>query len=817
MCISDTTCSECVELPNLACVETRVRRSHRKSSQIDDVGILVYARSSWQEYDVVVGEYLVARSTRHLVVVGLVVLWLACLGGGTASIPLALLWFAQCSLGVVIIRLILRRDEKVDELLLFVGPGYLLGYLTTTWSYMLLGGGFVAKASVYLCLVAAVAIFTIAYRQRLTTLNNQPITIVVMLSLVLSAMTWEFPELVASAVALVCLSLALASCRLGGKTQLLVVVACLVGFVVGLSRRSTYWFLESDDLANRMAEGILTVVRGNVASVGAYPFDRYHWVSPVGTALQAELAGTDLLFVFTIFSVFASLAMMMASLGILLQTFIRNSRFNLTFLLTGIVFALWWRMQVDTEASVGRLAILLTLMAIGGLLQQALRNSSQKLSDATTSVVFAVVLGAMLYLYRPDLVVLLLLLCVGVVTSLAKGSPAFRTLLLFVASLCALIAGLFAMNVILQQVSGSSLSYAQLMVDWRPPDLGWCTRGSALRDVMCVISTEIDLWATVLMGIVIIVLRFRDENRFHDLLALLFPAVPSYVVFRLTLTSDFPSSIEGFLQIGLLAGKVLALLLAAYLLSRFSVPRAWLTLTSAAIFAAVHINVRAITGAFLDDYVDGSFGRLQGIFTPSFLQWLVASAVLLPALIVAGRFVDRRVSLSHVVFLGFVAIGVWNLQFSRPFATDVNDSLVANVIGPNDVFDVGRWLNENTPSSALIATNYQCRPTEFVRCTSLERVGDGHPRATANWMLMAESRREFLYLSQPFYNPPDMRMLHEVSIAPGTQNIPEFDSLVKRGVNYYVACRECSSPQAWQQLTKRAVFSSRNFAVVKLD
>lgn len=757
-----------------------------------------------------------ARSTRHLVVVGLVVLWLFCLGGGTASIPLALLWFAQCSLGTVMIRLVLRRNQIVNEFLLFVGPGYLVGYLTTTWSYMLLGGGFVAKAAVYLGLVATVAIVTNSHRQRLTSLSGQVTTVVVLLSLVLSAMTWEFPELIASAVALVCVALALASRRLEGKTQSLVVVAGLVGFVVGLSRRSTYWFLESDDLANRVAEGILTVVRGNVASVGAYPFDRYHWVSPVGTALQAELAGADLLFVFTIFSVFASLAMMMASFGLLLQILLREERFDVTFLLTGTALVLWWRVQVDTEASVGRLAILLTLMAIGGLFQQALRTSSQKLTDATTSVVFAVVLGAMLYLYRPDLVVLMLLLCVGVVVSLAKGSPAFKMLLLFVASLSALIAGLFAMNVILGRVSGSSLSYAQLLVDWRPPDLGWCTRGSALRDVMCVISTEIDLWAAVLVVVVIIVLRFRDESRLNDLLGLLFPAIPSYVAFRLTLTSDFPSSIDGFLQIGLLAGKVLSLLFVAYLLSRSKFRRAWLTLMSAAIFAAVHINVRAITGAFLDDYVDGVFGRLQGIFTPSFLQWLVASTVLLPALIVARRLLDRRVSLSHVVFLGFVAVGVWNLQFSRPFATDVDDTLVANVIGPNDVFDVGRWLNENTSSSSLIATNYQCRPTEFVRCTSLDGVGEGHPRATANWMLMAESRREFFYLSQPFYNPPDMRMLHEVSIAPGTQNVPEFDSLVKRGVDYYVACRECSSPQAWQQLTMRAVFSSPNFVVIKL-
>lgn len=752
-------------------------------------------------------------------------IWMACslvvfllyFGGGISSAALGLLWLGQGSLGSHFLSAVIDRRLGFDRQLLQVGPGYLVGYLITTWLFMTLGGGPMAKTVVYACLTAAVV--TDLLRRRITlrwSFADVPQRMV-LFSLILMAMSWEFPQLLIPAVALLCTAALVVAERISWKSKLDLVAVCLLVFLFGVFLRSKYWFLESDDLPNRMAEGIVTVVRGRVASVGAYPFDRYHWVSPVGTALQAELTGANLMFVFTVFSVIASLAMMIASFGLLLRSIRSGANQSLVLLLSGTTLFLWWKVQIDTEAAVGRLAILLVLVSIARLLQQSLQTSTRRLAGAVTTIAFVLLLCAMLYLYRPDLVVFILLLALGVVVSLVRISHRFKMVLLGLSTIIALITGLFAMSVILSEVSGSNLSYAQLLVDWRPPDLGWCTRGSTLRDVMCVISLDADLWAAGVIVVALIVVSTKQHDPLSDLMVLLFPAIPSFFAFRLSLTSDFPSAIEGFLQIGLLSTRVLVIVFAVYVLSRMGSRRAWLSVVGAGVFAFVHVNLRTRIGSMLEQRQEGISGRLQGIFTPFLLQWLLASAVLVLVLAVAHRVIVRHLSISHAVFLGFIAIGIWNLHLTRPLTSDVDEVLIANVVGPDDVFEVGHWLRENTSASAILATNYQCRPEELERCRSLTQVGDGHPRATANWMLMAESRREFLYLSQPFYNLPEFRALHDVSIAPGTQVDPRFESLKERGVDYFVACRVCSSPEAWRQLKDRAMFSTSNFAVVKVD
>lgn len=758
-----------------------------------------------------------SRSAEHLYVIAILVFTFFYLGGNLSSTWLVLVWLGQCSLGLQVLSAVVFQRLREDRLLLLFGPGYLVGYLITTWVYMLLDGGDLAKTGVQGLLVAALVLEVVTQQGHESRRGSRLVNVAVFLSLTLTAMTWEFPELIVPASGLFVLVFALVSTQVNkvAKSMAIALGVFFVGF--GWSLRSRYWFIESDDLANRMAEGILSVVRGRVASVGAYPFDRYHWVSPVGTALQAELAGADVLFVFTVFAVVASLVMMMASFGLLLRSVDTGKNPTLVLLLSGTALLLWWKVQIDTEATVGRLAILLTLMGVGRLIQQSLLTPARSTLQIATSVGFLLLLSAMLYLYRPDLVVLMLLLAIGVVVSILNVRHQYKMVILALVSVGALVVGVWLMAVILSRVSGSSLSYAQLLVDWRPPDLGWCSRGSALRDVLCVTSLDVDLWAAVAIGAFLIVLRTKGDVQLSNVLVLLVPAIPSFFVFRLTLTSDFPSSIEGFLQIGLLSGRVLTMVLAAFLLSHLAPRRARVTVLGALLFAVVHINLRTRIGNVLEARQEGISGRLQGILTPFLLQWLLASTLLLFVLVASKRLVGRQVSVSHAVFLGFIAIGIWNLHVTRPMVTDVDESLIENVIGPEDVFEVGSWLRENTPSSVLIATNYQCRPGEFERCRSLELVGDSHPRATANWMLMAESRREFLYLSQPFYNPPELRLLHDVSITPGTQNTPMFGALTERGVDYFVACRECSSAEAWNQMTSRAVFTTVNFAIVKLD
>lgn len=368
-------------------------------------------------------------------------------------------------------------------------------------------------------------------------------------------------------------------------------------------------------------------------------------------------------------------------------------------------------------------------------------------------------------------------------------------------------------------VSQSSVSYATLLIDWRPLDMGWCARGSTLRDFLCVTSLDINLWfALVVASLLVIRLRSFDPNRFN-LWQLTVPLALSYFAFKFTLTSDFYSSIEGFFHLGLVVTLVFVLVTLAVQLVETSFREALKVVIAAISISTVHTASRLGFSSLISEYPTVISDRLQGIMTPTLLEWSLASlvvAILSIAIYLAGyRF---RLATALVVLLGAcVANGVWIINKERPLHSDVNDALVANVLGPSDVFEVGRWLRDNTDKDDVIATNYQCRPGEFDRCSKTSAGETDVPWATANWMLMAESRREFLYLSQPFVDDPSYAQLHRISILPGTQQIPDFSELRSRGVDYFVAIREATLPDAWSIINDQAVFATPNFAVVLLN
>lgn len=740
-------------------------------------------------------------------------------GGGLSSVSFAAIWIGQCCLGVQVTRLFLGRRHSTPHIFMLMGPGYLVGFLLSTWMYMLVGGGWFGKTLVFGFFVVAVGTFVSSERRPLEPRGPTASLLVVVFSLVITAMTWEFPELLIAALTIFVVGLFVSIGRMSRHFKVPVVLVGVSCAIYAATLRSEFWFLESDDLANRMAEGTLSVGRGYIGTVGAYPFDRYHWVSPVATALQADLAGVDLLFSFTVASVVASLIMFVSAFGLLLQSVLGQKRLDLPLLLSGTALLLWWKVQIDTEATVGRLAILLSVLSIYRLVQSSHPNWQLTKTTMIAPVAYAVLVGAMLFLYRPDFVVFMLLLTVGLLLSLLVFSPGVRVLVTVFVSTSVIVLGVLLMHRILDYASNSNLSYARLFVDWRPPDLGWCTRGSVLRDALCVFSLEVDLWMSLFVAVLLVGRLKTTQQYFGKIFILVFPAMLSYFAFRLSLTSDFPSSIEGFLQMGLLTGRVFAVLLATYLLLQLKFRIGVCVVASALVFAVVHVSARSYVAEFLDPRQEGMLGRLQGVFTPNLLQWFIVSAVLSVVAVPCSLFLGEvtRDRLLLVVLLGTIGVGLWNLHLTRPMTNDVDSSLIENVIGPRDVFEIGEWLRNNTPEDTVLATNYQCRPTEANRCRSLELVGDGHPRATANWMLMAESRREFLYLSQPFFNPSEFRKLHEVSITPGSHLVPGLTELAARGVDYYVAHRGSSTTAGWLNFIEKSVVRTANFAVIPIS
>jgi len=753
------------------------------------------------------------------VFVGLVLLSFS-LGGGVTNSALGVVWLAQACLGSQVLKMLLPHHFAVRGALMIAGPGYLVGFLLTTWMFMLMRGGVSGHVAVYLLL--ALSVFATARDVRRSSRQFASSTNLasVLFALVLAAMSWEFPELLVSATGLFVVASAMSFWSRNRSLRNCTLVGGFFLFFFGLGLRGEFWYLESDDLANRMAEGVMSVSRGFVASVGSYPFDRYHWVSPVASALQADLARADPLFVFTVFGPLTSLLMMAASFGVLVETFTKKSSLPRVLLVFGTAFFLLWRVQIDTEATVARLALLAALLCLARVIQLGLRDSQRVKADVLRTLATSTLLGLMLYLFRPDLVVFMLLLLVGVVVSQAKMRPIVRIVMLAACSAIAIVAGLLALRFLLPVVSDSGLSYATLLVDWRPEDLGPCMRPSFVQEVRCIVALEVDFWAPVGIAALVIVWGvFRSCDKSNDLmdaLLLLLPALLSYPAFRFTLTSDFPSSVVGFWQIGLFSGFVMALLVLTIISSGHRETRRPL-IYMATLLAGVHLATRGVLRA-INEGVLPQLGWIRPFIFAPIDQWLIASGLALAVAYVFGKIAFKRVGSQFLAgtLAALLIVAVWNISLTRPTSTDVIPDLIANAVGPPDVDELGEWFLQNTPSSALLATNYQCRPNQFDRCKKMEPRLQEHPRATANWMLMTRSRREFLYLSQPFYNPFEFKQLHDMSIRPGTASKPDFSELKALGVSYYIAFRDCTKPESWGAMQQFAVLETENFLVVRL-
>jgi len=637
---------------------------------------------------------------------------------------------------------------------------------------------------------------------------------------VIIGLTREFPELITSALGGYTLAIALVATRLSWKLRGPAAAVGTIVLVVGTRMRSEYWFLASDDLAHRMSMGILSVGRGVVGSAATFPVDQYHWVSPVGTALQADLGQAAILPVFTIASPIASLVMMLASFALILRTICRERPAQLAYLLSGLTLVVLVKVRVETEAVVGRLGALVTLLGLASVAQIWLINNEVRRSDVIRLVVTFVGVAAMLVLYRPDLVVFMLLSLVGLLFSIVTPEGKSRFSLLTLVSLAAVGVGLIALRFILPIVLRSGASFGFLGVRWRPPDMGWCVRGSTIRDSLCVLSFDIDLWFSILFVAVYLAWTRSAPSLLTRTTQLLLPAILSFLPFRLTLSTNFPSAIDGFVEIGLRSALVLLLVTVVDLSATRNTFTRAAVFGVAAVMAAVHLAIRSYFAEVVGTRQEGVIGRLQGIFTPLTFAWLVATliiVVLVLVFLVSGIGQSAR-KLPVVLLVAFVLAGLWGEVSNRALITDVNRQLIDETLGPTDVFKVGEWLRTNTPGDALLATNYQCNPGRSDKCRSLMGHLDTNlPTATANWMLMATSGRDFLYLSQPWYNEPSFATLHAVSVRPGTHTAPDFHELEERNVSFYVALRESTAPAAWVEFVKRAAFTTENFAVIQLN
>lgn len=742
------------------------------------------------------------------------------LGAGVSSLGLVLVWLAQCLLGLRVLRIAMPRNPDLVGALVAAGPGYLVGFLLTTWVFVLFRGGTPARIVLYAAFIWALVSLTRDVQFRSATWYQFGASAIALMSVALVGLTREFPELTITALGALVLAFALMPNRFGWRFNGAVAAVGAITSLVGISFLGEYWFLESDDLAHRMSMGALSVSQGAVGIAATFPVHRYHWVSPVGTALQADLAHAPILSTFTIASPIAAVLMLVSSFFLIVRLTRAEQMKGQRLLLAGTALVVLAKVRVDTEAVAGRLGVLVAVVGIVRIAQLWLLRNGVRTTDVMRLAIAFFVLSAMLVLYRPDLVVLLLLLVVGLVFSVVTPKDRSRFFVLVAISIAMISAGLLVLRLVLPKIMQLGASLGFLGVRWRPPDLGWCSRGSTLRDSLCVMSSDVWLWVAV-TGIFVLLASGKHLSFRHVKFAqLLLPAILSYLPLRMTLTTNFPSAIDGFIEIALRCALVLVLVVILEASSSITGASVTLVLGFTALLATAQVALSSYLYDVLSSRHEGVVGRLQGIFTPSLFTWLLASTALgTSVMLLLTTRLRRYLSYGPLVLLAALTfVGVWSEIRGRTMTTDVNEQLVSEAIGPIDVFEMGEWLRTHTEKSELLATNYQCNPGRVERCSSVASEQDNTlPTGTANWMLMATSERDFLYLSQPWYSEQTFKGLADMSLKPGLELEPDFQQLEEEGVDLFVAFRENTQPEAWVRLQRRAVFITENFLAVRLN
>jgi hypothetical protein len=183
-------------------------------------------------------------------------------------------------------------------------------------------------------------------------------------------------------------------------------------------------------------------------------------------------------------------------------------------------------------------------------------------------------------------------------------------------------------------------------------------------------------------------------------------------------------------------------------------------------------------------------------------NWRHASLVtvlILFALLPTARLVTKNVTTDHET-----------IRLSRP-----------SYLGPRDIEDVGRWLEENLDSRSLLATNFLCGDDRIAECTNSSSQIEcprTEPALMASWALTALSKREFVYLSQFWDSETNYYALHQLSTNLGNNlSSASVLQLERAGVSHYVASRTHSDADVWRILRDTAKFSTENFAVVVLQ
>ena len=185
---------------------------------------------------------------------------------------------------------------------------------------------------------------------------------------------------------------------------------------------------------------------------------------------------------------------------------------------------------------------------------------------------------------------------------------------------------------------------------------------------------------------------------------------------------------------------------------------------------------------------------------------------------------------AHIVTALFVAVSIFSIQTAvgtavRTFSEDsqkfgARDSgFVVSVMGDPDLEAVGRWLRNNTDSSAVIATNDICEmmPGEILYDADYmcHRFANDHTLART-------SHRRFLLVGPRFHY--ENRVLRDSYVRASlkfgeTLADTDRDALFQLGARYFVLCRSCTRPDTYESIPSSPVpaFVQGNYSVFAIE
>jgi len=731
----------------------------------------------------------------------------------------ALVWVAQGAVGAVVLQQFVGPVAPQLRVLFVLGPGVLFGLMLMVGLYLLGGGGLVGTALTVSALIGGVVLWGRANSAPINDwVRSDAVALVALVGCAVFANSQDLPNLLLPGFCLLAVGLVFSS---DFTKMVRILTSASSGLLLGLSAitRSDYWWSSSDDTTTLSAIGTIIVERGRVDDLAGWTTGSHHWLLHAWLALWNQLAGGQIFETYLIAWPLVAAVSMFASLWLCLRLSLGRSIGAPLFMVVGVIMTGFVRLEWPAPHQ--QQPFLFAMVACGALWLHN-QKSAHKQAWWQKIVGLVVLLGVLpvaLFVLKPSLIAALGLLIGGIVLvyfNLFQGTRLFAAVGV---SVVLVFAGLGLMG--LGGAWISQQSFTSFAIDYFPEDLGWCqdTR-SALVSVSCVVSLQ----AVLIVGLGLAagaLLVQRRSIKFTISPLILLPLVIAYLPFRYFISSGVGTGAPSFYQLSemammLVVGIGLAGILSSHTLNTVSI---------------IGIAAMAMVAAVTSQQVKGISERI-GTFFLEFapLRYLDPTDVFALVLAAAGAFTlaqfqpFRSLPFRRLLICFCVISMIPTAQAVAESATAETSALRQSrpevFFGPQDIEDVGRWMQQETAFGTLFATNYLCGSDRLDECTRTRPQTQcplHEPALMAGWALSALSQREFYYLSQGWESRTKYYFFHELSTRLSSDISGDaVRALQLQQIDYFVAARTHTDPQTWSVLRSNAEFTTANFAVINL-